>query len=519
MATVACWALHGNINDAISYVLDVKNNGEKTENMYYECTSGNAYSAGYQWKINNEMNEEKDKSKNSIVGFHFRQSFEPGSISKDEAFEISKRWIDEILKGEYDYVITLHTDQKHIHSHIIVNPKNKKTGKQLSIFYKRDLPKYKVISDYICKENGLSTLDSPEGAGKSYYQWMMENKGDSLKDVISKSLDNLVNRVATYQELKDYLKAIGFEIEDDIDSQEIEQFTFTGDIKLVLHQDDEQMTVRLPYTSNYMKLENKDVIWKKENKTFQVTYSNDKLIDIYNKEEQFIKTIKAEELELNWEKKRQHHRKGLRIKVPSSKKFIRCNRIEKNQNNEGYSLDEILERIENNGRISCDPEIKEAIQKSLDKQNISEIKDKFYNDANIKEKWTNTNYYKKSKKERYIAWRTRKLQDKINAIHYDKEIMQNQKNYENISKDLKSLKKDYRELNDDIRTQESILKDIQIKRMENMLDITDVEIDEFVTENITPLYKAKKQLAEKIKQTEKMVKDVNEKKKEKDLSI
>lgn len=505
MATIACWALHGNINDAISYVLDVKNDGAKTENMYYDCTSGNAYTAGYQWKINNDN---ENKTNNQIVGFHFRQSFEPNSISKEEAYEISKKWIDEILKGEYDYVITLHTDKKHIHSHIIVNPKNKKTGKQLTLFYKRDIPKFKVISDAICKENGLRTLDAPEGAGKSYYQWMMENKGDSLKTIISKSLDNLVNRVSTYDELKGYLKILGFEVEDGIDNAQTESFTFTGDIKLVLDKEDTHMNVRLPYSSYFIKISNENIVWKKENKTFQVTYDLGKPVKIYDKSGKHIKTINAEELELNWEKKsRSISRQGLRIKVPSSNKFIRCKCIEKNEEGMGYSLDEILERIENNGRLSCDPEIKEVLNNFKDKD-MSKIKENFFDDAHIKEKWINTNYYKKTKKERYIAWRTKQLQEKINSIDHNLEISIYKRNYAIIQDDLKSLKQEYRKLNDDIRDQESTLQDIQIKKMENIIEITDNELEEYVADNITPLYKTKKQIAEKIKELEKMIKEV-----------
>ena len=48
--------------------------------------------------------------------------------------QITQEWIEDISNGQYDYVMALHTDKyyeglPHYHVHIIVNPKNKVTGK------------------------------------------------------------------------------------------------------------------------------------------------------------------------------------------------------------------------------------------------------------------------------------------------------------------------------------------------------------------------------------------------------
>ena len=512
MATVRCWALHGNISNAISYVLDVQGNGEKTENKYFECSSGNAYSAAYQWKVNEDENENPNK----IVGFHFQQSFEPGSITPDEAYSISKKWIEEILGDEYDYVLTLHTDKIHIHSHIIVNSRNKVTGKQLNIFYYRDLPRYKNISDRICKESGLEILQNREGNSKSYYEWLMQNKGDSLKDIVAKTLDNLVERVASYDELKQYMELLGFEVEDGTEKEQ--SFIFTGNIKLISDELEDSYMVRLPYSQMYMYISKDDVKWIKENTTFKVSYQINQEISIYDKNGNFLKTINAGDLDMNWEKKDDRTgRQGLRIKPPGAKKFIRCNRIEKNANGLGYSLDEILERIENNSRLVCDPNIKQAIHEDMDNDKKKEEKSRFYEEADIKDKWKNTDYYKKSKKERYVEWRTQQLQNRLNRIHDMREMMGNVKNLDKMKSELHSLKKEYRNLNDDIRKQEKILENIQNERMEGMLDITDHELDDYIRENITPLYKMKKDMYQKIKEMESTIKNTEKFKESKDM--
>lgn len=515
MATVRCWALHGNINDAINYVLDVEGDGKKTENKYFECTSGNAYSAGYDWKISSKKLR---KSPNEIVGFHFQQSFEAGSITPDEAFELSKKWIEEITKGEYDYVIALHTDTKNIHSHIIVNPINKKTGKNMQIYYKKDLPRFKNISDKICKENGLNVLDHTTGKGKSYYEWMIENQGDSLKQIISKSLDNLINRVSSYAELKDYLTIIGYDVQDDMEKEIHENdFIFTGNIKLVRDTDDSGMIVRLPYTKEYIHVDQKDIVWLKENKTFRISYMNTKPVDILDYAGNVLRTVKAEELNLFWEKKNRdsHKRRGLRIKAPGSSTFIRCNRITTN-NEEGYSLSDIIDRIEKNGRLVCDPEIKAVIDKSkLTSSEQIDEKGKFFDAANIRLKWSNTAFYKMTKKERYIAYKTNQIQKKLDAIHEFKEISEILHNLDNMKETLNSLRKDFKSINNDIRRQEKILSDLQNQKMEGTLDISQSELDEFISENITPLYKSKKNLSNKMKEISEKIKAAENKKEKK----
>ncbi len=516
LATIRCWALHGNINDAISYVLDVQHDGKKCEQKFYESTIGDAHCAGYNWKIS----DKRENSINKIVGFHFQQSFEPGSISKEEAYEISKRWIEEVTGGEYDYVLALHTDKKAIHSHIIINPINKKTGKQWQIFYKRDLPKFKAISDRICKENGLKILDGENCSyGKSYYEWMMENNGDSLKTVIAKTLDNLIQRVSSYDELKTYLQHLGYEVEDDINNiQETDEFIFTGDVKLVSKTFEEYSVVRMPYTNEYMHIRNEDMKWIKENKTFRTSFKNDQSIQIYYASDEHIKTIRAEDLNLFWEKKeKREHRKGLRIKIPGSKTFIRCGRIESNKEGEGYSLDDVIDRIENNGRLKCDPEIEEFITEDLSKAKRIEEREKFYDMANIKQKWKNTAYYRKSKKERFILWKTKQIQQRLNKIQEDRENVDDFINIDLLEKDLHDLNKEFKNINDEIRAQESILEDIQNQKMENRLDITQEEIEEFIKDNIVPLYKTKKELSEELRKLNERLKKArikeNEKKK------
>ena len=112
------------------------------------------------------------------VGYHFQQSFAPGTVTKEQAMQITQEWIEDISNGQYDYVMALHTDKyyeglPHYHVHIIVNPKNKVTGKNWDIYYKRDVNKFKDSSDRICASHGLDIIENYKNVSKSYYEWMI----------------------------------------------------------------------------------------------------------------------------------------------------------------------------------------------------------------------------------------------------------------------------------------------------------------------------------------------------------
>ena len=106
------------------------------------------------------------------MAFHLIQSFMPNEATSEQAHEIRKRLADELLKGQYEYVISTHIDKGHIHNHIIINSINFENGKSFSTEHDRKnnpaWKKIRSISDEPCKENGLSVINNPErGKGKS----------------------------------------------------------------------------------------------------------------------------------------------------------------------------------------------------------------------------------------------------------------------------------------------------------------------------------------------------------------
>ena len=53
--------------------------------------------------------------------YHFVISFSPGETDALTCFNVAQDFCEKYLKGQYEYVFSVHTDHKHIHAHIVFN--------------------------------------------------------------------------------------------------------------------------------------------------------------------------------------------------------------------------------------------------------------------------------------------------------------------------------------------------------------------------------------------------------------
>jgi hypothetical protein len=103
--------------------------------------------------------------------------------------QIGDELCDRFLKGNYQYVLAVHSDKEHIHCHIIFNNTNLYSGLSFTTeenqgkVSERAWAKLRNISDEICSEHGLSVIEEPEkGQGVSHFERDMQLQGKSWKD-------------------------------------------------------------------------------------------------------------------------------------------------------------------------------------------------------------------------------------------------------------------------------------------------------------------------------------------------
>ena len=136
------------------------------------------------------------------------QSFAPDEVTPEQAMQIGEELCDRYLKGDYQYVIAVHTDKEHTHCHVIFNNTNLYNGLSFTTEHnqgrrnERAWAELRQLSDEICNEYGISVID-PIGKGVSHYEDQMQKEGKSWKE----KLRNLLREIISYsRSFEDFLK-------------------------------------------------------------------------------------------------------------------------------------------------------------------------------------------------------------------------------------------------------------------------------------------------------------------------
>ena len=103
--------------------------------------------------------------------------------------QIGEELCDRYLKGDYQYVLAVHSDRQHIHTHIIFNNTNLYNGLSFTTEHnqgkktERAWAELRQLSDEICTEHGISVISEPEkGHGVSHFERDMQKEGKSWKE-------------------------------------------------------------------------------------------------------------------------------------------------------------------------------------------------------------------------------------------------------------------------------------------------------------------------------------------------
>lgn len=139
------------------------------------------------------------------------QSFAPGEVTPEQAMQIGEELCDRYLKGDYQYVLAVHTDKEHLHCHVIFNNTNLYNGLSFTTEHnqgkknERAWAELRQISDEICQKHGISVIDEPQkGQSVSHFERDMQLQGKSWKDKLrgkiaevafySKNFDDFLQR-------------------------------------------------------------------------------------------------------------------------------------------------------------------------------------------------------------------------------------------------------------------------------------------------------------------------------------
>lgn len=202
------------ITSTLNLAIDYITNPHKTEEQkFVDCFDCSHIFAAYEFL----QKQEEKGYRGRTQAFHMIQSFEPGEVTPEQANEIGKKLADELLKGQYEYVISTHIDKEHIHNHIIINSVNSITGKSFSLEhdqYKNPAWKQiRKISDKLCAEYGLSVIPDPEkGKGRDHYEWEQDKAGNSWKSKLKTAIDECIKDADSFEDFLVKMQSRGYEV-------------------------------------------------------------------------------------------------------------------------------------------------------------------------------------------------------------------------------------------------------------------------------------------------------------------
>lgn len=400
--------------------------------------------------------------------------------------------------------MAVHKDTKCIHVHFVIEPTSLTTGKQILINFRQERKRLMKVSDEICLKHGKSIIEKQNNNGVSYYEWLKRKQGDRGKVKLYKIIDDLIGRVNNYGDFKKYLSKLNYVVEDGLDKKTTEvkthyDFSISDKMFLPHLETNNNYLVKLPQSKGqyHIKLSKENGKWTTNNKTFftSIDKVKNKEVEIFDKDGNFIKIMDYDEIISHWENKQsEKKRSGLRIKLPNGSKFIRCGRAITSGDNEGYSLEEVIERIENNGKFKTDQDILNFINKYIKAKDMKTENKNANNRAKVIEPH-NPDF--KTKKQIYFEYKTKELQQSINEIGLHKAIAID------ISKlpKLKTLKSEYDSLLKDINMQiaenEKTFKEAYENMLEGNITTSEKVLENMRMQTINPLKTQKNIIKEK----------------------
>lgn len=200
---------HGNVSAHLKHSIEYICNEAKTENGSLvggiNCLPDYAYDQMVGTK-------EMFGQTGGRQGYHFIISLKPGEGTKEQMYEIMKRFAEEFLGGEYEAVFSVHTDKDHLHGHLVFNSVNMINGRKYE--YKKGDWKYLIqpITNRLCEEYGLSVVAaeySKDPVNMDRKQW---EKEQGWKDFIAGDMQYCRSKADSFEEFIFLMEKLGYEV-------------------------------------------------------------------------------------------------------------------------------------------------------------------------------------------------------------------------------------------------------------------------------------------------------------------
>lgn len=221
MAITKIKPIKSTLNKALAYICNPDKTDEKILISSFGCSHVTA-------DVEFRFTLDKARNQGDNLAHHMIQAFDPGEVTPEQAHAIGKQLADEVLKGQYEYVLTTHIDKGHVHNHILFCAVNFMDYRKYNS-NKRTLYGIRNISDRLCRENGLSIVKPGQaieytGAdgqrrtrpakeqGRSYAEYNADKAGGSWKSKLKAAIDAAIPGAKDFDDFLRRMEAAGYEV-------------------------------------------------------------------------------------------------------------------------------------------------------------------------------------------------------------------------------------------------------------------------------------------------------------------
>ena len=228
MAITKVWPIKTKLKHSINYIIDPSKTANKDygkDNNYHYLHSDKInyknekceYVSGINCLAHTayqdmELTKQSYFKEKGVLAFHGCQSFKEGEVTPELAHEIGVRLVEELFGKRFEVIVATHQNTNCIHNHFIVNSVSFKDGKKYNN-NKENYALVREVSDSLCEEYGLSTLDGWHHGRFTKHKYFYQQKvlNDDYYKFVKEDIDTAIKETVAFKQFLDRLKYFGYE--------------------------------------------------------------------------------------------------------------------------------------------------------------------------------------------------------------------------------------------------------------------------------------------------------------------
>lgn len=224
MAATSLWHIRGSLKDLVDYVenpnktnlnnelkdfvnvVNYDTNPVKTNNRQFVTAINCKKEIALQQMI---LTKKQFNKQDKYIAWHGYQSFRPDEVTPELCHEIGVKLATQMWGDRFQVIVSTHLDKDHLHNHFCFNSVSFLDGKKYN-YSKSEMQRLRDTSDLICKEYGLSVIQSQSKA-PSRALYFAEKSNEPIKyNLMRTAIDEAIAISPTPKEFVKTMRKKGY---------------------------------------------------------------------------------------------------------------------------------------------------------------------------------------------------------------------------------------------------------------------------------------------------------------------